>query len=283
MTYFVELFKILLLLIILFTVSKKAQQITKKVLGESKENLDVWINTVINKYAPNALIIINTHGHVISWNRGAEIMFERTFIEMYNQSLLTIIPEEYHKEHIEWLKTYRETETTIIGSILYRPALRKNGEIFQAKLSFYQDKTIPDFDVFVIVVQDLTEIQELKDQTRREIMHMEKYESIAKLGGWCWNLSTDIVSRTKGFNRIFETDEDEEMYSDLFMKRVHIEDRKAVNDIIINAFEKEESYETFYRIKKQNEEIIKIYVKAEPEFDKNGKLAYYVGIIQQIK
>ena len=281
------LLALIILLIVIYNVSPKIQVWSDKILkreGSSPTNeaLQLWLKTVLNKYAPSALIGFNVYDEILSWNRGAEIMFGRSAEEMDHKKLLEIIPKKYHKEHLDWLTTYREAEITQTESRLYRTALRANGEEFSVVLNFYLDKSFPGLDLFVVVIQDLTEIEILKAKARCEVEKLEQYERIAGIGGWYWELAhNDDVVISKGYSILFDIDYGKKYTSADMMKLVHKDDKDHVNNVIAQAFAEKTDYEVFYRITNRSREEIKIHCKAEAVFY-NEDLIGFNGTVKKI-
>lgn len=280
------------ILLILYNVNPRIKKILYSVIKRDNEGgidkqFKEKLTTVANKYAPNALVLFNTHGEVLTWNKGAENMMQWSEAEMKGQDLLKIIPQQYHTEHTEWLRIYRETEITKTGSILYVTALKKNGQEFPVKLSFFLDKSIPGFDLFAVIVEDLSYLEKTKGDITQKIKEYEEYELIGGYGGWYWEVSdTDIVRKTKGFCRIFDIEFDEIYTSKDMLTMVHKDDLGDVNDIIEKAFNDLSDYTISYRITKRNKEEVKILCKAKRVmiYNENGEgiLLAYKGTIQEI-
>jgi len=282
-----------IILLILYNVSPRVKKILQWVIrrdiensGEDKE-FSEKLKTVANKYAPNALVLFNTHDEIVYWNKGAENMMQWTATEMKGQKLIKIIPKQYQDEHIEWLRIYRETEITRTGSVIYATALRKNSEEFPVKLSFFLDKSIQGFDLFAVIIEDLTNLQKTKEDITRKVSEYQDYESIGRFGGWYWEVSdNDIVRFTKGFASIFEIDIDEVFTSKDLLTMVHKDDLENVNDVIEQAFHGLSDYELTYRITKRNKQEVTILCKAKAVVFYNGNsegiLLAYKGTIQEL-
>lgn len=270
----------LILIVVLFNVSEKA----KKILGSnSNEELNMSMKNIAAKYYINALVIFNTNDEILFWNRGAEKMFQVSSTIMYRRLLLDIIPEKSRVEHIEWLRTYKTDEITQTGSRLIRTALRPDGVEFPVELNFFLDKSIQGIDLFVVVIEDLTEKNKLKEEIKKQVISFENYERIGKTGGWEWELKTNIVDITPGCAELFDVSRETFLTSIDLIKKIHEDDREEVNHTIIEAQHNNEDYETKYRIRKADKTIIKVLCIAEGIRDDFGIVIKYVGIVRQIE
>jgi PAS domain S-box-containing protein len=249
----------------------------------SQEAFDVMVSNAASKYVRTAVIGFNVNDEILSWNLGAEYMFERTSTEMKKRLLLEIIPPEYQAEHIEWLRIYRETKITQTGSKLIRTALKKDGSRIPVELNFFLDNSIQGMpDLFVVTIQDLTEIQDLKNQVKKDVNRFTRYEEIGGYGGWDWDLKTDDVKLTPGGSDIFDMPVGKLIKSIDLIERLHEDDRKEVNYTIIEAEKKNADYETSYRVKKNDKSVIRVYCKAKAIKDEFGNVKIYEGIVQEI-
>lgn len=233
------------------------------------------------KYTTNALIVIDEDGKVRSWNKGAELMFGYTEKDMYDKDLSIIIPERYRRAHLEGIKRFKDTNnSSVLGRPLFLEGKKKDGTEFPIEITIYVDKSITNVTYISAVIVDRSEYMDLQRKNSMILNSYVNYERIAKIGGWEWDLTTDHVNLTSGFAEIFELDITDIHTSEVLMKRIHIEDRKRVNDAIQTAYENRQPYETRYRIRKNNDKVVDILVRGEPVIDSSDNLCGFKGIVK---
>jgi PAS domain S-box-containing protein len=84
----------------------------------------------------DAIISADVTGRIISWNRGAELIFGYPVAEVIGRPLPLLMPERYRAEHERGLLGIRTTaEARVIGRTLELHGLRKDGTEFPLELS----------------------------------------------------------------------------------------------------------------------------------------------------
>lgn len=85
----------------------------------------------------NAIVIMDSYGIIIDWNRRAEQMFGWSATEAIGRRLdELIIPERYHQEHRQGLQQYLKTGVgSILNKLIEHTALRRDGTEFPVELS----------------------------------------------------------------------------------------------------------------------------------------------------
>lgn len=85
--------------------------------GDSKQAaLDDSLVRAIVRYSPNAIITIDEHGAILSFNPTAERMFGYAEDEVRGKNVSLLMPEPYHAQHDAYIRRYLETgETEVIG------------------------------------------------------------------------------------------------------------------------------------------------------------------------
>jgi PAS domain S-box-containing protein len=244
---------------------------------------DLLLANISSKYSRDAKIISNTEGKILYFNRAAEDMFGRTKGEMLNNSILPLIPEKYRARHIMGMEKFRKDGvSSVIGSVLNMEGLHKQGNEFPIEMSIYCDVDHEGNKLIVAVIKDLSIRKEIEQKAKADVILLEEYEEIADIGGWDWDLKSDVVSVTKNFRAIFELNGGVPT-SEYLMKRVYKEDEERVSLIIKEAFENpiEKDYVVNYRIKKKNDEIINIECVAKAIYE-NGEHTRYRGTVRVI-
>jgi two-component system cell cycle sensor histidine kinase/response regulator CckA len=105
---------------------------------------------------PDALIVANDQGNIVSWNSSAVTMFGYSEEEALGQPLTVIMPKRYQESHVQGLRRVCETgETRMIGRPTELTGLRKDNTEFPIELSLatWQTKSTRFFSAFL---RDLT-------------------------------------------------------------------------------------------------------------------------------
>jgi two-component system sensor histidine kinase UhpB len=130
----------------------------------------------------DAIIIIDTKGKIIFWNKAAENIFDYSAKEMIGQTLEKIMSERYYQEHTKGLRRLLSTyERRYIGKTVEMIGRRRNGSQCPIEISLVEWKS-SDNPLFVGIIHDTTErkvIQEVLDRHQSQLQRIaEKMENI---------------------------------------------------------------------------------------------------------
>ena len=189
------------------TLDHKVDKRTKE-LKEEKE----YIKTIIESNN-NAIIAINWHGEITTYNKKAQEMFGWTKEEMLGKrNLLNIIPDKYKKDHISGLANYLKTGKLhgTLDNSKQVEAIHKDGTIFPIRISI--GSKFKSLNTIIIAnISDITE--EIKHETA--LLKSEKLASMGEMIGniahqWRQPLSVISTAATgiimqKEFNILDET------------------------------------------------------------------------------
>lgn len=99
------------------------------------EFMDTIYQTIIMT-ANDAIILSDSKGIIVSWNKAAEIIFGYIEKEAINQRLELIIPQRFQEAHQKGMERFLKTNTPqVIGKTVELFGLRKSGEEFPIELS----------------------------------------------------------------------------------------------------------------------------------------------------
>ncbi|KAB2844877.1 MAG: PAS domain S-box protein [Burkholderiales bacterium] len=100
-------------------------------LRESEEKYRSIIQT-----ADDAIISMDEHEAIISWNAGAKRIFGYEEEEVLGRSVQMIIPERFRERHSQGLRRFLETNrATMLGKTMDLAAIRKDGSEFPVELT----------------------------------------------------------------------------------------------------------------------------------------------------
>ena len=118
--------------------------------------------------ANDAVIVADHHGRMLSWNRGAHIMFGYTEAEVLHQPLTLLMPTRYREGHVHALARLNETgETKLVGRTIELEGRRKDGTEFPLELSLAMWKTRAGA-FFGGIIRDISE-RKRNEETRARL------------------------------------------------------------------------------------------------------------------
>ncbi|MFT4926648.1 MAG: PAS domain S-box-containing protein [Phenylobacterium sp.] len=148
-----------------------AQDITERIAAEtalkkSKEKLDAIINTTVD-----AIITIDEHGIIDTFNLSAEKMFGYSAAEAFGQNINILMPEPHHHQHNNYLKDYCATgDSEVMGTLRELEGKHQSGRIFPMELSV-SDALVDNQRIFTGVIRDLTKSKRIE----KERYNLSKY------------------------------------------------------------------------------------------------------------
>jgi len=145
-----------------------ARDITEKTnwvrqLTDSEERLRSIVEAAVD-----GIIVIDAHGHIESFNPGAERLFGYTAEEVAGKNVSMLMPEPYQSEHDSYIRHYLHTgEQRIIGIGREVSAMRKDGSTFPVHLS------VGEMDLggqrkFTGILHDLTSRVAMEERLREQ-------------------------------------------------------------------------------------------------------------------
>ena len=181
-------------------------------------------NRGITETAVDAIISINSHGYVLSWNSASERIFGYSSAEMINKKLTRIIPKQFRTSHNKGIEQRRSGSTEkIVGKTVEITALRKNGNEFPIELSL-SNWEVDNQQYYTGIIRDIsgrktTELQQSVIYQISEATHRAKnldvlYKSIHKILGQVLDVTNFYIAQydeeTKLLSFPFDIDSEDE-------------------------------------------------------------------------
>ncbi|PKG24794.1 bifunctional diguanylate cyclase/phosphodiesterase [Niallia nealsonii] len=127
--------------------------------------------------ATDAIVLADSLGNIISWNKGAELIFGYKDKEVLGRNLQIIIPEKYREAHQKGMKRYISTqEPHVIGKTVELQGLKKGGDVFPIELSIATWNEEENM-YFSSIIRDITE----RKQSEKKINQMVYRDSLTGL------------------------------------------------------------------------------------------------------
>lgn len=155
--------------------------------------------------SPDAIVLGDEGGNILSWNEAAKKMFGYTCEEIIGQSLTLLMPSRYHQAHQEGIARVRTThKTTVIGHTVELAGLRKGGREFPIELSLSYSLVENQY-FYCGIIRDLTPhkeaekaLQESEDRFQLTIEHINDAVFYGDLSGrvlWANSQASKLVGR----------------------------------------------------------------------------------------
>ena len=133
---------------------------------------------------PDAMIVIDASGTILSFSAAAEAMFGYAGADAVGQNVRILMPQPDRDRHDQYIQRYLEThEPHIIGIGRVTTALRHDGNSFPIELSIGDAQT-PEGRVFTGFVRDLTERQQTERRLavlQGELSHISRISAMGSL------------------------------------------------------------------------------------------------------
>lgn len=133
---------------------------------------------------PDAMVVIDEAGRIISFSAAAERLFGYAENEVIGENVSTLMPSPDRESHDAYLERYLRTgEKRIIGVGRVTTARRRDGSTFPIELSVGEAKA-QDFRVFTGFVRDLTEHQQAEKRLHNlqdELAHASRVTAMGSL------------------------------------------------------------------------------------------------------
>lgn len=204
----------------------------EEVLKESEERFRSTTES-----ANDAIVAGDSHGNIISWNRGARRIFGYEEKEVIGRPLTILMPERYRESHRQGVERMRSGgESRVLGRTLELSGIRKNGEEFPLELSLSSWKTAKGI-FYSGIMRDISERKRLSEERDRFFNLSVDMLCIADFDGYFKQLNP-VWEKTLGWSL-------DELMAKPYIEFIHPDDRrttleegkKARKGEVISSFE----------------------------------------------
>lgn len=134
--------------------------------------------------APDAIILIDNRGTVVSWNKAAQAVFGYTEQEAVGEPLTLFMPERYREAHLRGVQRLLSTgESYLIGHTIEFEGRRKDGTEFPFELSL-SSWTTDSGTYFSGILRDISERKRVDEwivRKEEQLHQVQKMEAIGRL------------------------------------------------------------------------------------------------------
>ncbi len=133
---------------------------------------------------PDAMVIIDSAGIILSFSAAAERMFGYTEADLLGENVSVLMPSPDRERHDGYISRYLDTsERRIIGIGRVTTARRRDGSTFPIELAIGEADT-PNGRVFTGFIRDLTDSQQTErrlQDLQSELAHMSRVNAMGTL------------------------------------------------------------------------------------------------------
>lgn len=157
---------------------------------EIVEERNVQIETLLEN-APNAVIVIDVQGTIVSWNKKSELVFGWTKEEVMNKPMHDLImPKRHVHAHQTGISHFLHTgEGPVLNKTVELSAIRKSGEEFPIELSISATKSQGKF-LFISFISDISQRKQAESEIRR--INQNLADSVKALESFTYSVSHDL-------------------------------------------------------------------------------------------
>ncbi len=133
---------------------------------------------------PDAMVVIDTSGNILSFSTGAELMFGYSEAEVLGENVSLLMPSPDRERHDGYLRQYIKTgERRVIGIGRVTTARARDGATFPIDLSV-GEVNLADKRLFAGFIRDLTDSRQTEQQLhslQAELAHVSRISSMGTL------------------------------------------------------------------------------------------------------
>lgn len=269
------------------------QAIIQDITEKKKKDIELKKLSLVAQKTHNAVIILDANMHIEWVNEGFEHMTGYTYDEAVYQQLSYLIgnPEEFN------LEEQLELDTTNNKSSLYEiQGYHKNKQPYWRSTSITPFQDNNGAYKYIVIESDITEqkriadvlkeseeLAKAKEKAENSEKRLNEAQTIAHLGYWELDVSTNHEVWSDELYRIFELKRNEVIPSEAeLLKNIHPEDREYANQTHIALLKEKKTYQITYRLLLHNGKLKYVSERCRSEFDSNGKRIRSMGTILDI-
>jgi PAS domain S-box-containing protein len=241
-------------------------------LRESQERLEAVVAS-----AMDAIIAIDSEQRIVVFNAAAETMFGCPAQDALLAPIDTFIPQRFRFAHAEHIRRFATTGVTnrAMGAQGALWGLRTNGQEFPIEASISRLGT-GDKKLFTVIIRDVTQRKQAEESVRESEQRFRLVANTAPV--MIWMSGPDKLCDY--FNQPWLEFTGRSLEAQLgngWAEGVHKDDLERCLDTYTQAFDRRESFEMEYRLRRHDGEYRWLLDLGVPRFSPDGSFAGYIG------
>ena len=246
------------------------------------ETLPELLGLLIANIRDYAIFLLDAEGHVITWNRGAELINGYRAEEILGRHLSVF----YTPEEIAEGKPQHEL-VVAAGDGRFEDEgwrVRRDGTKFWANVVVTGLKNSKgELLGFAKVTRDLTERRQVEEALKRSEARLNEAQRIAHVGSWTWDVESNTVTWSDEMFRVYGLRPGQFAATyEAFLERVLPEDRPISSDVIGRALKEGRDFEYEHRIILPTGEIRTVHARGRVVCDASGRVVQMSGTGQDV-
>ena len=251
----------------------RVQERTRE-LRETRDYLDNLFN-----YANAPIIVWNPKLEITRFNHAFERLTGRSADEVLGNTVDMLFPDDSRRES---MKHIREATSGERWEVVEIPIKHKDGAVH---ILLWNSATVyaPDGKTPLATIaqgQDITERKKTEEAFLKSAQDLNRAQAVAHIGSWHLDVRNNQLLWSDETHRIFDVPKETPMTYEIFLSKVHPDDREYVDRRWAAAL-CGETYDIEHRIIVRDE-VRWVHEKAELEFDRQGVLKGGFGTVQDI-
>jgi PAS domain S-box-containing protein len=240
--------------------------------------------------APDAIILADRQGIIISWNKAAQTLFLYTREEIVGKPLTLIMPSRYRLAHEQGLERMRATgQSRVIGETLELHGLRKDNTEFPLELDL-GTWTTQAGTFFSGIIRDITERKLAEESLRASMERFDLAIRGSREGLWDarivaedpFNPRNSIFYSTRFKELLGYQDHEFEGVIGSWASQLHPEDQALVFAALRDHLERSIPYEIEYRMFTKQGECRWFAARGQALWDETGRPVRMSGSFNDI-
>lgn len=247
-------------------------------LKVSEERFDVMVRAVQDY----AILRLDAHGHIESWNEGAARIQGYSSEEIIGQSFERFYTDEARAAGLPAELLRRATTDGVAEDEGWR--VRKDGSRFWASVDIAALRDGSGVVVgFTKITRDLSEHKRVEAALQMLIDQLNEAQRLGKMGSWQLDLVNNVLTWSDEIFRIFEIDAQRFGASyEAFVEAIHPDDRAAVNEAYLASVQARQSYEITHRLLMPDGRIKYVHERGVTRYSVQGEPLMSLGTVQDI-